>query len=172
MGAPNTALPILRSTSSHWHLINVVTLLKVLSYLTLVFLGFFCIGWLLNGFSVPLSLRLGSLLISCYLLWVGTEGLALTSIWVVSIMARAAIDWRWLHDLARPQYYYIPVTLMAIWLFILMVAWLMGRISHDLRQLFPHRQSSWLMLVLIAFAGMAVGWHTYSTTISYIARLF
>ena len=49
----------------------------------------------------------GTAMACCYLAWVGTDGIALASVWVVGIMSMAAVSPIWLHDLPRPDYKYI-----------------------------------------------------------------
>jgi hypothetical protein len=138
-------------------------------YLLTVFIGFILIGWLLNGLQASLMACVGTLTVSLYLIWVGLGGVALASVWVVGLMSVAAIHQLWFHDLPRPEFRYIPMILLANWLFVLGVTWQLGKISDRLQKTRISRIFGFAGLVGLVAISVTVGWQLYPQTLLLIS---
>ncbi|CAG7856812.1 hypothetical protein MCAMS1_01443 [biofilm metagenome] len=136
-----------------------------------MFVGVLLIGWLLYGFNAPIIISIGTLIVCCYLVFVGAGGIPLASVWVVSVMSVAAIKQLWLRDLARPAFQYIPLLILTNWLLSLAVVWQLAKVSDELRQsyIYPDRVF-WGMACLVA-GGLALGWRLYPETILLFTEL-
>lgn len=150
------------------HLSSLTQTLKRVLQLITVFIGFAFIGWLMNGFNVPLIVCLCTLAVCCYLAWVGSGGIALASVWVVALMSIAAINQHWLHDMPRPKFRYIPLLLLANWQLALAVVWQLGKVSDLFRQTFSHRIRVFSGLIGLVTAGLLSGWRLYPETLLYL----
>lgn len=146
--------------------------LIILLCLLTVFIGFFVIGWFMYGFAASQMVWIVTLAMGCYLSWVGTGGIALVSVWVVGLMSMAAIHHRWLRDLPRPEFQFIPMVLLANWLFALAVVWQLGKISDLLQQ--RYRSKMWVSWALIGVmvAGLVFGWQLYPQTLLFFSSSF
>lgn len=145
--------------------------LLVLVHLVTVFGGLIIIGWLMNGFNAPAFVCAGTLLICCYLAWVGSDGIALASVWVVVLMSIAAINQLWLHDLPRPRFIYIPMLCMMNWLLALMIVWRLGKISDFFQQTRLPRGLAFFGLISLVAAGLRAGWQSYPETHLYLTSV-
>lgn len=152
----NTAMAGLLSNS-------VIQFLLVMLHWVVVFVDFGIIGWLMHGFNVPTFVSVATFLVGCYLVWVGSGGVALASVWVVGLMSMAVINQQWLHGLPRPKFYYTPLLLLANWLFALCVVWQVGKISDILRQKASSRKFGFALMGAMA-VGLMVGWQAYTRT--------
>jgi hypothetical protein len=142
----------------------------VLAFLHLVtiFSGLVIMGWMMNGFNVPALVCAVTLAVCCYLIWVGSGGIALASVWVVGLMSLAAINQLWLHDLPRPRFIYIPMMLLADWMLALVIVWRLGKISDYFQQAGRFRAIAFLGLTCLVSAGLRIGWHIYPETFLYL----
>jgi hypothetical protein len=136
-------------------------------YLVTVFVSFVMIGWLLNGYVATQTVCIGTLAMICYLTWVGSGAIVLASVWVVGLMSMAAINQLWLHDLPRPEFRFIPMVLLANWLFALGVVWLLGKASDFLRQRYVSRIWAFSALMCLVVIGLVSGWQLYQKTLQY-----
>lgn len=143
--------------------------LLMLVHLVTVFTGLIIIGWLMNGFNAPFFACAGTLAVCCYLVWVGSGGIALASVWVVGLMSMAAVNQLWLHDLPRPKFVYIPMLLLADWLLALVVVWRLGKISDYFGQAKFFRIAGFTGLMGLVAAGLRFGWQMYPETLLYLA---
>jgi hypothetical protein len=144
----------------------------VLAHIVTVFAGLVIIGWLMNGFNAPVFVCAGTLLVCCYLVWVGSGAIALASVWVVALMSIAAVNQLWLHGLPRPKFIYIPMLSLANWLLALMIVWRLGKISDFIQQTRLPRSISLLGLTGMAAAGLRAGWQSYPETLIYLTSVF
>lgn len=147
---------------------GLLRLLLALLHLVTVFSGLIIMGWLMNGFKVPFFVCAGTLAVCCYLVWVGSGGIALASVWVVALMSVAAINQLWLHDLPRPRFIYIPMLSLANWLLALMIVWRLGKISDFFRQTRLSRRLIFFGLISLVAAGLRAGWQSYPETLLYL----
>lgn len=145
--------------------------LLVLAHMVTVFTGLIILGWLMNGFNAPAFVCAGTVLVCCYLVWVGSGGIALASVWVVALMSVAAINQLWLHDLPRPRFIYIPMLSLANWLLALMVVWRLGKISDFFQQTRASRGLIFFGLMTLVAAGLRVGWQSYPETLLYLTSV-
>jgi hypothetical protein len=134
--------------------------------LAVVFLGWAVLGWLSNGFNVPPVVCIGTAVACCYLAWVGSDGIALASVWVVGLMAMPSVGSLWLHGLPRPNdYKYIPMLLLASWALALAVVWQLGKAS----DWFKRGRGRWICayagLASVATTGLLLGWLMYRETL-------
>jgi hypothetical protein len=143
-------------------------LLLALLHLVTVFSGLIIMGWLMNGFNVPFFVYAGTLAVCCYLVWVGSGGIALASVWVVGLMSMAAVNQLWLHDLPRPRFIYIPMMLLADWLLALVIVWRLGKISDYFRRAKYFRLAGFTGLMTLVAAGLRFGWRIYPETLLYL----
>jgi hypothetical protein len=134
-------------------------------YLVTVLVSFVMIGWLLNGYVATQTVCIGTLAMICYVTWVGSGAIALASVWVVGLMSMAAINQLWLHDLPRPEFRFIPMVLLANWLFALGVVWLLGKASDFLRQRYVSRIWAFFALMCLVVIGLVSGWQLYPKTL-------
>jgi hypothetical protein len=134
-------------------------------YLVTVFVSFVVIGWLLNGYAVTQFVWVGTLAMICYIIRVGSGAIALASVWVVGLMSMAAMHQLWLHDLPRPEFRFIPMILLANWLFALGVVWLLAKVSDFLRQKYISRTWAFSALICLVVMGMVSGWQLYQETV-------
>lgn len=148
-----------------------LTRLTVLLRTAIVFIGVLLIGWLLYGFNAPIIVFIGTLVVCCYLVLVGSGGIPLASVWVVILMSIAAIKQLWLRDLPRPAFQYIPLLILMNWLLALAVVWQLGKASDAFRQsyLYPYRVF-WGMACLVT-SGLAMGWRLYPETVLLLTEL-
>jgi hypothetical protein len=153
------------------HLSNLTKTLKRVLQLLTVFIGFAFIGWLMNGFNAPFIVCLCTLVVCCYLAWVGSGGIALASVWVVGLMSIAAINQHWLHDIPRPKFRYIPLLLLANWQLALAVVWQLGKVSDLFRQSYSHRIRVFSGLIGLVTVGLLSGWRLYPETLLYLTVL-
>ncbi len=128
-------------------------------------LGFALVGWLMNGLNASTIAYIGTLAVSCYLIWVGSEGVALASVWVVGLMSIAAIKQHWFHDMPRPEYRYIPMTLLVNWLIALAIVWQLGKISDTLQETAFSRVLVISGLISLVAASFCLGWQVYPETL-------
>lgn len=150
---------------------NAIKQLTPFLQLTVIFAGLLLIGWLLHGFDAPLGVCIGTLLVCCYLVWAGVGGIALASVWVVSLMSVAAIKHLWLRDMPRPPFRYIPFLILANWLLALAIVWQLGKVSDAFRQnRLPAYRVALGLIALIAF-GLCAGWGVYPDTVLFLATL-
>lgn len=133
--------------------------------LAMVFIDFAIIGWFMKGFDVSLIIYVGTFLVCCYLVWVGSGGVALGSIWVVALMSVAAVNQLWLQGLPRPRFTYIPLLLLTNWLLALGVVWQVGKISDMFRQKTLPRVWGFSILITFVVTGLLAGWLFYPTTL-------
>jgi hypothetical protein len=145
--------------------------LLVLAHMVTVFSGLIILGWLMNGFNAPTFVCVGTVLVCCYLVWVGSGGIALASVWVVALMSVAAINQLWLHDLPRPRFIYIPMLSLANWLLALMIVWRLGKISDFFQQSRASMGLIFFGLISLAAAGLRVGWQSYPKTLLYLTSV-
>jgi hypothetical protein len=136
-------------------------------YLVTVFVSFVMIGWLLNGYVATQIVCIGTLTMICYLAWVGSGAIALASVWVVGLMSMAAIHQLWFHDLPRPRFQFIPMVLLANWLFALGVVGLLGKASDFLRQRYVSRMWVFSALLCLVVIGLVSGWQLYPKTLQF-----
>ncbi len=136
-------------------------------YFLAIFVSFVIIGWLLNGYEASVIAWIGMLAMICYLMWAGSGAIALASVWVVGLMSVAAIRQLWLHDLPRPEFRFIPLALLANWLFALGVVWLLATARDVLRQRHISRSWGFSALICLGFVliGLASGWQLYQKTL-------
>lgn len=137
-------------------------------HLVTIFSGLVIMGWMMNGFNVPFLVCAVTLAAGCYLIWVGSGGIALASVWVVGLMSLAAINHLWLHDLPRPRFIYIPIMLLADWLLALVIVWRLGKISDYLQQTGRFRALAVIGLTGLVTAGLCIGWQIYPATLKYL----
>jgi hypothetical protein len=135
-----------------------------------VFICFVIVGWLLNGFDASQIVWLVTLAVCCYLAWVGSGGIALASVWVVGLMSMAAIGQFWPRNLPRPEFQFIPMALLANWLFALSVVWQLGKISDLLRQGHLTRIWAFSLLLSVAVLGLLFGWQLYPESLLFISN--
>lgn len=150
---------------------GVMQFLLMILHLVVVFVDFGIIGWLMHGFNVPIMVCAATFLVCCYLVWVGSGGIALASVWVVGLMSMAVINQQWLHGLPRPKFYYIPLLLLANWLFALCVVWQVGKISDAFQQKAFSREFGFAALVGFVAVGSIVGWQSYTKTILFFTSM-
>ncbi len=141
-----------RQFTNSWHLLT-------------VFVGFVLIGWLMNGFEASIMVWMVTLAVSCYLTWVGSGGVALASIWVVGLMSMAAIHQLWFHNMPRPEFRYIPMTLLANWLLVLAIVWRLGKLSDNLRKTTLPRMLVFFGLISVVVTSLIFGWQSYAETL-------
>lgn len=139
--------------------------LSIVWHLITIGLGFVLIGWLMNGLNASNIAYMGTLAVSCYLIWVGSEGVALASVWVVGLMSIVALKQHWFHDMPRPEYRYIPMTLMANWLIALAIVWQLGKVSDTFQKTGLHRAYVFSGLISFIVASFLLGWQVYSETL-------
>lgn len=143
--------------------------LTTLLYLLTLFASFVVIGWLLNGYSASQFVWFGTAIVICYTIQVGSGAIALASVWVVGVMSIAAIHQLWLHDLPRPEFRFIPMLLLANWLFALGTAWLLGKVSEVFRQRYHSKIWTFPALICLVVSGLASGWQLYQETLIFFS---
>ena len=130
-------------------------------HLATVFLGLAAIGWLMNGFNASRLACTGTVVMCCYLAWVGLDGIALVSVWIVGLMSIATIDPLWLHGLPRPAFKFIPIVLLVSWALALVVVWLLGQTSVMFRRVRRNWPAAYVALLCVALSGLRLGWLMY-----------
>jgi hypothetical protein len=156
-----------RLVSRNWQ-----RLLRAELHLAGVFLGLVAIGWLMNGFNATNLACAGTVVMCCYLAWVGLDGVALVSVWIVGLMSMATINPLWLHDLPLPAYKYIPLLLLASWALALGVVWLLGKTSVVFRRLRRNWLAAYVALVCVALSGLRLGWLMYPESLFCLTAFF
>jgi hypothetical protein len=152
-------------------LIFLLKKLTILLRTAIVFVGVLLIGWLLHGFNTPIIVCIGTLVVCCYLFLVGSGGIPLASVWVVSLMSVAAIKQLWLRDLPRPAFQYIPLLILANWLLALAVVWQIGKVSDVFRQSYLYPDRVFWGLACLVTSGLAMGWRLYPETVLLLTEL-
>ncbi|MEQ1559350.1 MAG: hypothetical protein ABL933_10505 [Methyloglobulus sp.] len=130
-------------------------------YLLTLCVSFVAIGWLLNGYSASEFVWFITIMIICYVIRVGSGAIVLASIWIVGLMSVAAVRQLWFHDIPRPEFKFIPMTLLANWLFTLGTAWFLGNVSDYFRQQSNSKTRVFLVLIGLVAAGLTCGWQLY-----------
>jgi hypothetical protein len=126
-------------------------------------LGLVLVGCLMNAYEVNLFVFVVTFVMMGYLTWVGSEAIALVSVWIVSLMSIAAIKQLWFHGLPRPEFRFIPMSLLASWLFLLLIAWLLGRAGDSLRGRYASQAKVFPAFIGLEMVALTSGWQLYST---------
>ena len=123
----------------------------------------------MNGLNASTIAYVGTLAVSCYLIWVGLEGVALSSVWVVGLMSIVALKQHWFHDMPRPEYRYIPMTVLVNWLIALAIVWQLGKLSDTFQKKGASRVLVFSGLISLVAASFFVGWRVYPETLLLVA---
>jgi hypothetical protein len=148
-----------------------LTILTIWLRLVIAFAGVLLMGWLLYGFDAPIIVCIGTLVVCCYLIFVGAGGIPLASVWVVCLMSIAAIKQLWLRDLPRPTFQYIPLLILMNWLLALAVVWQLAKVSDVFRQSYLYPSRVFWGLVCLVTSGLAMGWRLYPETVLLLTEL-
>lgn len=121
-------------------------------YFILLLLGYGFAGWLLAAFQVPWPVWLGTLAMTLHLIQVGAAALALSSGWVVGLIAIAVVVKAW----ARVWNPRLPLEQAQLWAQVLLLIWLGAMLLILLlayaRLLLPAAlKGRWVMLALTSF---------------------
>ncbi len=101
--------------------------------LGLLWLAYSEVGWLLSAYHAPKLVWVGTLTMTFYLAWAGTNAIVLSTIWVVAVLSVSAIRHAWMWHVPRPVYQVEPFTLLVIWLLSLGLIGLTALVHKKLR---------------------------------------